>query len=1128
MSLFSDAALKLWVELGIKDPQKVQQQIDNLGKQAENTSKKFDKLSVVGKGLGIAIGAGVAAAATGFIVAMKHTIALGDQLAELSSKTDISAEKLQRLKYAAEQMNGNFSSLTAAVRTLTMRLGGLEEGTTGTTSAFKKLGMEIYDSSGKMKKMDDLFPEMLKKLASLEEGTEKNILGQQLLGKAWLDIKPMVANREELEKNYNALKDYQLLSNDTVARIDAFNDSIARMKAAWQGIWNQAVNQIIPMLEDVIYWLEENADTITNVVLLAVGALKGALDGLITIITKDVIPALKSLGIEFKKTGDGMVDLNDVSDKVAYGIYFAWNMLKLGLVAIVETVLLVFESVAYGFITVGKTFALIGNSILFGFSVVVSKLSGLASSALGGIINMVEGANNVLGKFGLDISTKGLWGAKASVDALTGSMLMLGDAKLNAMSGFGGDIGSDWAGLKNNFAGTKATGKSIMSFKEFRTDRTLKRTDAGSRKSSSGSGSGSGFGGSGFGGSDLTGSDASEQQKKVTDDLIERINLVAEKIKIAIKNIYAYQLSVEQNVYDNMIATIEKNKEDQLWVENTLHESRIGEWDKEKDYLSDMKDYKIALAKGEYEQEVELIEKRRKAIEKYYDDEKEQAENNHDSLMDQIDDELDAKLKALDKEMVKAEKAFNDKIKKYDAQIEAIDNLTRSEDEAERKQARAERIAELEKELLTAETEEDWNNIQKEIEKERKDEAREERIKNRELQKENIEKKKEEERAKLGAQKEEANARKDEYKDEADSKKSAEDKRFKAEKKQLEEEEERALEQNDREMENARKLYEFKTEEAKQWYDDEIKRIEELELEEENRHNNEIFYIEDRYKKGKDFLDQELEDKKQYYKELNEDPNLNNLIKKIILAGEAQAFLQGNKSFLPLDENGKSIGELIVEGGKIPKFATGGIVNRPTLGLIGEAGPELILPLNNIKQNIGQNVSGFVNLLANAGSSMYDYTEAGGGGYSGYGYERVGGGGGGGSFAGNVGSQIGGETQESYNKRKNWSIRSSMYRAIERGEYTPEQAQAVYNQTFDQADYDAYTKGYGSSYSPSGGGSNAMQERLDYFGGKEPDTQNPYSKNYIINITNNSPEPLDAQQINDNFNATMAVMGLNA
>jgi DNA-binding phage protein/uncharacterized protein YukE len=274
MSLFSDAALKLWVELGIKDPQKVQQQIDNLGKQAENTSKKFDKLSVVGKGLGIAIGAGVAAAATGFIVAMKHTIALGDQLAELSSKTDISAEKLQRLKYAAEQMNGNFSSLTAAVRTLTMRLGGLEEGTTGTTSAFKKLGMEIYDSSGKMKKMDDLFPEMLKKLASLEEGTEKNILGQQLLGKAWLDIKPMVANREELEKNYNALKDYQLLSNDTVARIDAFNDSIARMKAAWQGIWNQAVNQIIPMLEDVIYWLEENADTITNVVLLAVGALK--------------------------------------------------------------------------------------------------------------------------------------------------------------------------------------------------------------------------------------------------------------------------------------------------------------------------------------------------------------------------------------------------------------------------------------------------------------------------------------------------------------------------------------------------------------------------------------------------------------------------------------------------------------------------------------------------------------------------------------------------------------------------------------------------------------------------------------------------------------------------------------
>lgn len=38
---------------------------------------------------------------------------------------------------------------------------------------------------------------------------------------------------------------------------------------------------------------------------------------------------------------------------------------------------------------------------------------------------------------------------------------------------------------------------------------------------------------------------------------------------------------------------------------------------------------------------------------------------------------------------------------------------------------------------------------------------------------------------------------------------------------------------------------------------------------------------------------------------------------------------------------------------EIPKFAEGGIVNRPTLGLIGEAGPEAVIPLNRLGGGFG-------------------------------------------------------------------------------------------------------------------------------------------------------------------------------
>ena len=43
---------------------------------------------------------------------------------------------------------------------------------------------------------------------------------------------------------------------------------------------------------------------------------------------------------------------------------------------------------------------------------------------------------------------------------------------------------------------------------------------------------------------------------------------------------------------------------------------------------------------------------------------------------------------------------------------------------------------------------------------------------------------------------------------------------------------------------------------------------------------------------------------------------------------------------------------------KIPKFATGGIVSRPTIGMIGEAGPEAIIPLS--KGGLGVTINNYI------------------------------------------------------------------------------------------------------------------------------------------------------------------------
>ena len=51
----------------------------------------------------------------------------------------------------------------------------------------------------------------------------------------------------------------------------------------------------------------------------------------------------------------------------------------------------------------------------------------------------------------------------------------------------------------------------------------------------------------------------------------------------------------------------------------------------------------------------------------------------------------------------------------------------------------------------------------------------------------------------------------------------------------------------------------------------------------------------------------------------------------------------------------------MTSGGTIKKLATGGIVNSPTIAMIGEAGPEAVVPLNRMGSMGGSTVNVVIN-----------------------------------------------------------------------------------------------------------------------------------------------------------------------
>lgn len=193
-------------------------------------------------------------------------------------------------------------------------------------------------------------------------------------------------------------------------------------------------------------------------------------------------------------------------------------------------------------------------------------------------------------------------------------------------------------------------------------------------------------------------------------------------------------------------------------------------------------------------------------------------------------------------------------------------------------------------------------------------------------------------------------------------------------------------------------------------------------------------------------------------------------------------------------------------------MATGGIVNSPTHILAGEAGPEAIVPLNNrILQNIGQNVSGFINMLGSTASSAYDYTEAG---YQPisqnnatvYGQGNIGGG---------QGSQLKSRAQMRLD-------------AFNEGRIFIDSRDA--NELEKSLDYMARNKGKPGA---EGEVMSRLQGTLQRAGYPEDmakylSAQAAQRTGYNVTVNNYSPTPLSAQQITENFKAQMAVMGLNA
>ena len=343
----------------------------NLRAASEQFKVMGDKLKSAGQAMReFSAAAAVVAGAIGAIAVKSASWA--DDINTMSKQYRISTQDLQAYSAAAQLVDVDVETIAASHRKLTKSMSSAADGTGKQAEAFDKLGVSVTDAEGNLRDTDDVWNEVIQKLGTVENETEREALAMDLLGKSAGDLNPLIEDGGETYKNFaETLEKYNLdfIDQETLDDANAFNDSLDTMKAvgavALQQVGTQIAAYLAPALEKLMDlfgqlagWfanLSPQTQTIIGIIaaviavaaplLIIIGAISsgvGALMGVLALITGPMlaivaaIAAIIAIGIVLYKHWDTIkakaqelwTNIKAKFEGIKTAIVNAWNTAK--------------------------------------------------------------------------------------------------------------------------------------------------------------------------------------------------------------------------------------------------------------------------------------------------------------------------------------------------------------------------------------------------------------------------------------------------------------------------------------------------------------------------------------------------------------------------------------------------------------------------------------------------------------------------------------------------------------------------------------------------------------------------------------------------------------------------------
>ena len=265
--------------------------LEDAADEADNTNTSFDALA---KGAA-AVGAAMVAATAAMVDAIKEvgsalvdcTVDAGnyvDEINTLSQKTGVSTTTLQEWNYVSGLIDVDVTTLTGSLTKLEKSMDSardqqvkyneacdeakqkLDEGKISLEeyyavtedekwgNAYTQLGIAVTDANGNLRDNEEVMFEVLEALSQMEEGSERDILAMELLGKSAKELGPLLqegAIDKFQELSQEAHDVGYVMEEDTFNAFQDFDDQMEKFSKSGQAAKNALGTLLLPALSEL-------------------------------------------------------------------------------------------------------------------------------------------------------------------------------------------------------------------------------------------------------------------------------------------------------------------------------------------------------------------------------------------------------------------------------------------------------------------------------------------------------------------------------------------------------------------------------------------------------------------------------------------------------------------------------------------------------------------------------------------------------------------------------------------------------------------------------------------------------------------------------------------------------------